>query len=49
MKTNSTGNIIKEIRKLEEYKKELIKELNNRYENETPIAKRYIKEIQKKY
>jgi hypothetical protein len=42
-----TGGLIKEIIELRKYEKEILKELDKRYKNELPVAKRKIKELRK--
>ena len=40
-----SGSLIKELQELEKYREELIKELDKRYEQETPVVKKYIKKV----
>ena len=49
MKINEapTGGLIKEVLELRKYEKEIIKELDKRYEKENNFAKRKIKSLKK--
>lgn len=47
IKKTSTGRLIKEIIELRKYEKKILKELDKRYKNELPVAKRKIKEIKR--
>lgn len=42
-----TGNIIKEVRSIDERRNNMVDELNKRYESEYPSGKRMIKSIKK--
>lgn len=45
IKEAKTGGLIKEIIELRKYEKEILKELDRRYNSELPVAKRKIKEL----
>ena len=45
IKEAKTGGLIKELIELRKYEKEILKELDKRYNKELPVAKRKIKEL----